>query len=181
MTKAIILTAITITTISLSACSNQNNDAHTVVYNTSVDVPLFHWTSTDTLFFPLVVTDEPNLKLPIRTNQEYHLRLSFRHAIDYPLTEIPSLLCLQQTDTVQGQNRVSRRIFQQNISPKLRDEKGQPLGTGWGSLYEYQQDATNITVKFDQPGSYRFLFIPSFHGITDGINGMASVGIELVE
>lgn len=181
MTKEIILTAITIITINLSACSSQSNDAHTVVYNTSVDVPLHHWTSADTLFFPLTVTEEPNLKLPICTNKDYHLRLSFRHAIDFPLTAIPSLFCMQQTDTVQGQSRVTRRVFQQTISPKVRDEKGQPLGTGWGSLYEYQQDMPEITVRFDQPGNYRFLFIPSFRGVTDGISGMASVGIELFE
>lgn len=178
MTRVIILIVI-IATISLSAC--QSNNSHAVVYNTSVDVPLYHWTSADTLFYPLAIAEEPNAKQPIQLNKDYHVRLNLRHNLDFPLTSIPANFCLQQTDTVQGQTRISRRIMLTRIEPKVRDDRGLPLGDGWGSLYEYQQPLDNLTIRFDKAGTYRFIIIPDFRGAADGLNGMASIGIELYE
>lgn len=166
--------------ISLSACSQKNN-AHDVVYNTSVDVPLYNWTSTDTLFYPLIIEEEPNVKHPIQLHRDYHLRVSMRHSIGYPLSKVPAHFCLQQTDTINGSEQITRRVMQIFISPEVRDSEGRPLGTGWGSLYEHQEELPDITVRFDQPGSYRFLIIPAFKGAPEGIDGMASMGLEIYE
>lgn len=166
--------------ISLSAC-NQNPDQHAVVYNTSVDVPLQHWTSADTLFYPLDVAEQPSITHPIRLRKNYHVRISMRHTADFPLTEVPANLFLQKTDSVQGQVRVSRRVMQASIAPRICDEDNSLLGEGWGSLFCHQESLSDVTLRFDQAGSYRILFIPAFKEIPDGIDGMASVGIELYE
>lgn len=152
-----------------------------MVYNTSVDVPLFHWTSADTLFYPISVAEESNIKHPIRTSTDYHVRLSVRHSSRFPLTHLPALICLQQTDTVLGHYILAKRLMQKPISPQIRNDQGQPLGSGWGSLYEYQQMLPDISVRFSKPGTYRLLIIPRFDGAEDGIDGMASVGLELYE
>lgn len=167
--------------ISLIACSSQSNDVHTVVYNTSVDVPLYHWTSTDTLFYHLNIEEEPNIKYPIQRNKDYRVRLSVRHAPGFPLSSIPANFCVQKTDTVMGHYILPTRIMQKPIEPNVRDDRGMPLGSGWGSLYEYQELLPDITVRFSEPGSYRMLIIPRFEGAEEGIDGMASIGLELYE
>ena len=167
--------------ISLVACSNQSNDALTVVYNTSVDVPLYHWTSTDTLFYPIYIDKEPNMKNPIRQDKDYHLRISLRHTPGFPLSQVPAYFCLQKADTVMEHYILPKRILQRPVAPNVRDERGMPLGTGWGSLYEYQEIIPDIIVRFPEPGPYRMLIIPRFDGAEEGIDGMASIGIELYE
>ena len=171
---------ITIIAISLSACHKKSN-THVVVYNTSVDVPLHHWTSTDTLFYPIHVEEEPNIKSPICTHTDYQIRLSWRYELEFPLISLPATFCFQQMDTTQGQLRISRLISRHKIEPTIRDEEGLPIGDGWGSLYEHQETVKDFTLCFDQPGIYRILIIPDFRGVPEGINGMVSMGLELYE
>lgn len=181
MTKAIILTAISLTAISLSACSPTSSNAGAVAYNTSVDVPLKHWTSTDTLFYPIIIDEEPSFQHPLRINHGYTPRLCVRYTLDCPLLSIPADLFVQEMDTVQGQMRIKRRLSHYHIAPAVKDSRSQELGDGWGSLYEYQTTLDGQTISFDRPGQYRFLIIPAFKAVPEGIDGIASIGIELLE
>ena len=180
MIRATIITATIITAaISLSACSQSSSNRAEIVYNTSVDVPLKHWTSADTLFYPVVIDEEPNLRHPIACHQNYRMRISVRHTSDFPLSAVPANISIQQTDTINGQTRVTRRVMQTAIAPRVRDEQGRALGTGWGSLYEFEEEVPDFTLQFDEPGTYRMLIIPAFRGALEGIDGMVSMGIEL--
>lgn len=152
-----------------------------MAYNTSVDVPLKHWTPTDTLFYPIVIDEEPSFQHPLRIHHDYRPRLCVRYTLDCPLLSIPAELFVQEMDTLQGNLRVKRRLSQLHIAPKVKDEKGQELGDGWGSLYEYQTTLDEQTIRFDRPGLYRFLIIPTFKGVPEGIDGIASIGVELLE
>ncbi len=152
-----------------------------MAYNTSVDVPLQHWTSADTLFYPIVIDEEPSFQRPLRINHNYHARLCIRYTLGCPLTQIPAHFFVQEMDDVQGQMRIKRRLQQFPITPNVKDNEGMALGDGWGSLYEYQELLTDHTIRFDRPGFYRFLIIPDFKGVPEGIDGIASIGVELLE
>jgi len=183
MTKSLIikLTVIIITTISLSACSQTTNDAHAVVYNTSVDVPLQHWTSADTLFYPIVIDEQPSFQFPVCAGKDYHVRFCIRYSIDFPLSKLPANLYVQEMDNTDDRMRIKRRLRHLHIEPNIKDSQGRTLGGGWGSLYENQEVLPDQVVSFDRPGIYRLLIIPAFNGMPEGINGIASIGIELFE
>ena len=152
-----------------------------MAYNTSVDVPLQHWTSADTLFYPIVIDEEPSFQRPIHTNHSYRARLCIRYTLGCPLTQIPAHFFVQEMDIIQGQMRIKRRLQQFPIAPNVKDNEGLALGDGWGSLYEYQETLTDQVLRFDKPGFYRILIIPDFKGVPEGIDGIASIGVELLE
>lgn len=161
--------------ISLSACSQ--NDARTV-YDTSVDVPLQGWTSTDTLFYSIVITDSPSIKYPIATHQDYQMNISIRYAATFGLTHVPFQLTLQQTDTLGGYEHPIRNIFRQDLSLEVRDAEGVPLGDNWGSLYTISTPISSPTIRFDSAGTYRFMILPNL-GDQKSLPGVASIGIEM--
>ena len=160
--------------INLSACSQSRQ--HTV-YNTSVDVPLDGWASTDTLFYHLTVSDSATIKYPIGLHQDYQLRVSIRYASHFPLLSVPMLLTLQQTDTTGGYERPVRNLMRQQLQPMVRDTLGLPLGNTWGSLIS-MEEATDLTVRFDTSGCYRILLTPQF-GYQRSLPGIASIGLQL--
>lgn len=162
---------------SISACSR--NESQTV-YDSSVDVHLNGWVSTDTLFYNIVVTDPPSIKNPIVVGQHYQLSISLRYSADFPLTQVPFLLQMQQTDTVGGYTRPVRNIFRELLSPAVRDSMGLPLGDTWGSLISRQEQQTGLQVHFDTAGTYRFLIIPEL-GDQPSLPGLASIGLRLNE
>lgn len=161
--------------INLSACSK--NDELTV-YDTSVDVPLQGWTSADTLFYSITVTETTTIKNPVAKGHDYHMNLSLRYSSSLPLTHLPFLLTLQQTDTTGGYIHPIRNIMKQEFSLPVRDTAGIPLGDNWGSLYTISTPISSPTIRFDTAGTYRFMIIPNL-GDQKSLPGVASIGIFL--
>lgn len=162
--------------INLSACSSQN-DARTV-YDTSVDVPLQGWTSTDTLFYSIVITDPTTIKKPVAVDHDYQMNISLRYSTSLRLTHLPFQLTLQQTDTLGGYEHPIRNIFRQDLSLEVRDADGVPLGDSWGSLYSIETPISSPTIRFDSTGTYRFMILPTL-GDLKSLPGVASIGIQL--
>lgn len=161
--------------INLSACSKNNE---LTAYDTSVDVPLQGWTSADTLFYSITVTETTTIKNPVAKGHDYHMNLSLRYSSSLPLTHLPFLLTLQQTDTTGGYIHPIRNIMKQELSLPVRDTAGIPLGDNWGSLYTISTPVSSPTIRFDTAGTYRFMIIPAIGDLPE-LPGVASIGIEL--
>lgn len=169
-------------TVSLSACTSSPTDAELTDYDLSVDVPCQRWTSTDTLFFPIDVTDAPLHRTPLLREASYRVRCNIRISADCKLTNVPMNLLLQQTDTLGSPDRlpqVTRNLLRSVVCPAVRNADGRELGSTWGSLIQHEVPIDSLTMKFDSAGTYRILLIPAIEG-PQGIEGVHSVGLALV-
>lgn len=161
--------------LSLSACSQ--NNAQTV-YSNSVDVPLLGWTSADTLFYNITVTEPATIKSPIAIRHDYQMNVDIRCSSSYPLSSIDYHLLLQKMDTTGGYNRPVANLLRQEITTVVRDTTGTPLGDTWGSLITLQTTRPDLSVRFDSAGLYRILLIPELGELRE-VPGIASVCISL--
>ena len=149
-------------------------------YDYAVDVPASGWTSQDTLFFPFILTEEPQVRTPLAVGHTYHTDYHVRTTSDFSLTNIPVTIILQQVDTLAtGQtSHVVRNLLRREASLSVRDDEGRSLGETWGSLYQYEAAIDSLTLRFDAAGYYRMLLIPA---TADAANfaGIQSIGIAL--
>ncbi len=163
----------------LSACSSPN-EPHTAVYDYSVDVPQSGWTSADTLFYDLLLTQPATIKNPIVPRRTYQLSMSVRFDASFPFTALPLQLLVQQTDTMGGYLHPVRNLLRRDLAPQLRDSLGQPIGHTWGSLITQSIPLPDLTLRFDSAGTYRLLITPQT-GSHRSIPGIASVGVRLTQ
>lgn len=172
---AITATALT----SLSSCSSPN-EPHTAVYDYSVDVLQSGWTSADTLFYDLQLTDPATIKNPIVPRRTYQLSMSVRFDATFPFTTLPMHMLVQQTDTAGGYLHPIRNLLRRDLAPLMRDSIGQPIGHSWGSLVTQTIPLPDLTLRFDSAGTYRILITPHT-GSHRSIPGIASVGVRLTQ
>lgn len=170
-----IMAAMVLTLTGLSGC-NQNNAL--TAYNNSVDVPLMGWTSADTLFYHITVTDPATIKTPIAISRDYQLNIGFRYSSAYPLSCVAYHLLLQKTDTTGGYEHPTVNLLRQDMTTMVRDSIGTPLGDTWGSLISLETRQPDLTIRFDSAGTYRFLLIPDL-GELSALPGVASASIRL--
>ena len=168
----------------LTACSSDEGDATeeaSIGYDHSADVPMLGWSFSDTLFFPLTVLAEPELRSPIVIGADYSLWCSVRHDASYSYQQLPLTFVVQQTDTtgtLNGTSRVVRNMLRRQMTLPIRRPDGHPLGTSWGSLIQYETEADSLTLRFDSAGTYRMLLIPDVPA-SQPLKGVASVGLTL--
>lgn len=164
---------------SLSACSLPTHDSGSVTdYNHVADVTLSGWTESDTLFFPIEVTNPTHIRTPLQIGTTYRLGCSIRMASSYALNDVPMLLVVQQTDTVSGHTRIVRNLMREEIAPQVRDAEGRPMGNTWGSLIDYESRLDQLTIRFDTAGTYRMLLTPRT-GPTSSFSGLSAIGLQL--
>lgn len=180
-TGSMVTMAMVVAAISLTACSSPNPDvASPIGFNSSCDVDLKGWNPTDSLVFPILVTNPPTLRNPIHAGQCYSMLCNIRIAPEYPYTTVPMHLIVQQTDTLSGGHQhVVRNLLRQEINPAVRDSLGHPLGATWGSLIDYEAPLSgDISLKFDSAGTYRMILIPLTPD-QSSLSGISSVGLTL--
>ena len=173
---AMVLIAAAATTIP-SACSDQE-DGTEPEYNRVVNVSLLGWGASDTLFFPIHVTNSTTIRTPIEQGIPYLVGYSIRMSADYHFTRVPMQFIIQQTDTAGGHEHIVRNVLRQRIAPAVRDTLGQPLGPSWGSLIDYDDYIDDLTVQFDSVGTYRMLLIPETQQLSSFV-GLSAIGITL--
>ena len=165
-------------TLELASCADAS-EADTD-YDVVTDVPVMGWTEADTLCFAVQVAESVrHTPVPLR-GIDYRLRCSVRIQPDYAFAEVPMLLIVQQTDTAglgQG-TRVVRNLMRRNISVRVRDAAGHPLGPTWGSMAQHEEMIDSLTLRFDTTGSYRLLLLPRAYNHTS-LPGITAIGISL--
>lgn len=165
--------------INFLSCNTNGGQTAKVSYDHSVDVPSREWRAQDTLFFPITISDEPEVRTSIIRGTDYPVWCSIRMTSDYPFTTVPMTLIIQQTDTTaQGGERVKRNYLRQHIEPVVRTPEGRPLGSSWGSLIQHEVRLDSLSLRFDSVGHYRMLLIPAVQGEVT-LCGIASVGLSL--
>lgn len=163
--------------LSLSACapSSPEPTAGEVHYSLSADVDLHGWAATDTLFYPIAVCEPRDVRTPLVPQHTYRSACCIRTDASCRLTHIPMQLVLQQVD---DQGAVLRNVLRTEIAPQVRDDRGYMLGESWGSLYQYECDLPDLTLRFDSLGTYRLLLNPAI-GSQAALEGIASIGLSL--
>lgn len=162
-------------------CACSDRPATLTDYDQSVDVPCQNWRNEDTLFFPITVTDTPEIRTPLLLATDYHMDCCVRMGANYKYANVPMQLILQQTDTTSAsavQRHVIRNLLRQEIAPTVRNAQGQELGSTWGSLIQYEGRIEDVTIRFDTAGTYQMLLIPAIDGATS-LEGIHSIGLSL--
>ena len=164
---------------SLTACSSDG--PYTAAdYDTVIDVPVLSWMPTDTLLYPIVISSEATRYNPLRQGATYRLRCSVRMTAGFELTQVPMQFIVQQTDTAEGGHlRVLRNVCRHDIAPHVRDKRGQPLGSTWGSLICHEEVLPDVSLRFDSVGTYRMMLIPETSGLAS-FRGISAIGLSLV-
>lgn len=139
-------------------------------YQASVDIPSV-WVSTDTLYLPLEVSDQPTDQGPI-SQKPYHLTLGARHSSNFLYQELKLAMELQYIDS-KGKTFL---ITRQPLLLSLTDEKGRWDGGTWGSLIQYE-NSSGATLTFPYNGSYRLALTPDYG--TEATSGLISVTLTL--
>lgn len=163
--------------LSLNACSNESGDK-SLGFDFSVDVPSRGWTAQDTLFYPIHITEQPEVRTPLLRDVDYDVFASIRMSSAYKFCNVPMTMLLQQTDTTGGMTHVVRNLLRQEISPIVRNDEGRELGANWGSLTQHEVQLDSISMRFDSIGTYRILLIPTTQEI-NALDGIFSVGLSL--
>lgn len=161
-----------------SACQ-RGADEDDLAYYRTASVPTLGWTNSDTLFFPIRITQPTTLRTPLVQGHQYQMGYSVRMSSSYPLTRVPMQLVVQQTDTAgTGREYVVRNVLRRHIAPVVRDTLGHPLGPSWGSLIDYEGYIDDVTIQFDSLGTYRMMLIPALQG-RSRLTGLSAIGIML--
>ena len=174
-----VITAATLA-LSLAACTGEGSD---IRYDHSADVPSRGWTTSDTLFFPITISPTPDTRSPLYVDTDYRLACSIRMDASYAYTSLPLMLILQQTDTIgspDGSPYVSRNLLRHALTIPLRDDRGYPVSSSWGSLFQHEVPIDSLTLRFDTVGTYRMLVFPATHS-NARLDGITSVGLSLHE
>lgn len=166
------------TMLSLTACAPSSPEpaAGEVHYDLSADVDLQGWAATDTLFYPITISAVRDVRTPLVAQHAYRSACCIRTDASCRLTHIPMQLVLQQVDE---QGAVLRNVLRTEIAAPVRDDRGYMLGESWGSLYQYECDLPDLTLRFDSVGTYRLLLNPAI-GSQAVIEGVASIGVSLI-
>lgn len=167
--------------LSLSGCVNSEPTVAETAYDYTVDVPCRGWTYNDTLFFPISVSENPEIRTPLQRSTNYQLGCALRISSDYQYANVPMLLILQKTDTTNCLGKrplVIQNLLRQEIVPQVRDNAGRELGNTWGSLIQHETVIDSLSIRFDSVGTYQMLLIPQ-SGEISSIDGVHSVGLSL--
>lgn len=179
--KTMMAATIMLLGLNLTSCVSEADQEAQTVYDHSCDVSTHGWTSQDTLFYPVLITEMPELRTPIKYGRQCDLWCNIRTEADFPYTNIPMTLIVQQTDTTgsgNGTSHVIRNLLRHDLTLTVCNEDGRHLGDSWGSLVQLETKLDGLTVCFDTTGTYRMLLIPNLHNKVS-LPGITSIGLTL--